>query len=537
MLRSRKTRLIRRVRTLRRRQLQPRLAELERRLAGVWTRPGRRSVAWHLGRLAAAVDGSVAAAGRIAAAEERMSREMARLAELPRASRTGGGGGVEPPRRGAAPGSLPIALSVTLVALALAAGNVWLLDTHLIPAVLEAGYMGAGLASGPWVAVAFSALALALGMFHYALFTAGRSAGLRVLGVLAMALLVGQGALQGAATVVAVDAWVGAVWHTWAGLGAVALLAGAAGLVPAVMGAAAHGALNHLGRWSAGREYRSADRLVRTHERVIRRVDRSLDDLATGLAALRTESSTVPESDVALLLVRPEPAPTVHRLGTILRRLAIAVERDPEPRPATASAAVLELLTSLGALVLWVLASAATLAIAWPATSAAAMAGLALPVAAGTIAALAGLLVGGLVLRLALDRPGRTTSTVVGAAAVALLGVASASAAIGLGAFAAGAGPFAADPLAAAALLNALILAAAIGSSRLPEGIRAVGTVFWLIVLGATWTAITVVDGAAALADRAMVGYRRAARAESLRPQRSAPRPAVEGIGTGRDAR
>lgn len=528
MPRSRTFRLVRRLRTLRRRRVQPHLTRLRHRLADAWTRPTRRSVAAQLGRLARSVEAATDAGRGIAAAEARLARELDALADRPRARSTPPGDG---PRVSVPPGSLPVALAAGTAALLLAAGNTWLLDRHLLPPLGGAGVPVSALADGVWVAAAFSTLALLLGLFHFALFTAGRSLWMRVLGVLAVLLLIVQGGLQGAATVVAVEAWAGNVMASWAGIGALVLLAGSAGLVPPAIAATAHSALGRLARWAAAREQRAAVLAATSQERLTRRLETTLEDMTAGLASIRAEADSIPTGDPARLVVRPEPAPSVERLTHVLRRLAVAVERDPSTAHATPATVAVRQLAHVSALVLWLLAAGASLTLAVPGIRTAVDAGQSGVVAGGLLAGLAALLVSGLVLRSILERPGRRSAGATGAAALLLLGIAAGSMAMGIGAFAAASGPLEGDPLGAAALLNLLILAAALGSALLPEGVRSAGSVLHSAVLALAMAGLAVLDLILGIADRLLAGSRGAASPV----RRHAPRtPAVGGprVGT-----
>jgi hypothetical protein len=556
---SGKLRLVRRLRTLRRRQLRPRLRRLDAHLADLWSAPARQSVARQLGRLAEAVDASMEAARRMTVAEDRLAREVGRLAELPRSPRYGagsgggygagygvgyggghgagygGGSGAAPSVR---PGSLPTGLFLMVVALALAAGNAWLLDRHLLPPVVAADVVAFGPIPHLSLSVAFSALAVALGLAHFALFTAGRSGVLRVLGLVAIFLLVAQGGLQAGAAAVAAQAWAGAVTGSWAGMGALVLLAGAAGLVPPIIGATAHAAADRVARWSAAREHRAALRSRKAADQLVGRVERSMSELSAGMAELRAQADAIPHGDPARLLVRPDPATSVERLSGVLRRLADSAERDPGFDTGEAAGTRLRSLADLGALAIWVLAAGAALAIAASAAGAALETGLPRLVAGGMMAGVVTVLVGGLVLRLLLDRPGRRPDSRVVGAAILLLGVAAASLAMGLGAFAAAGPLFGGDPLGAAAILNLLALAAALVSARLPEGIVSAANALRLVASGTAWSALTVADAVLGAVDRVLVGGRRRGRRPDPaqpRPAKAKATPALGGIGAGHD--
>jgi hypothetical protein len=522
-------RRVRRIRALRRRRLQLLLDDLGRRIRYAWMGPVRRSVAWQLDRLAQAVERSTDAAERIVASETRLSRELERLADLPRHRTTFVGG---QPRPSVVPGSAAVGVVLLLGAGALVAGNTWLLDTHLLPPVATSQLPGAALAQGPWLAAAFSTLAVLLGIFHFALFTVGRSAALRLLGVAAGLLLMAQAALQAGATIVAVQAWAGNVTGSWAGIGAIALLAGSAGLVPPVIAAMTHAALDRFARWTAGREQRVAARAGVAQDRLRARLDRAIHEVTDGLATVRESSRGIPEGDPARLLVRPEPAPSVERLANVLRRLAVAVERDPATEMAPPTTVMFQHALGLGALLLWMLAAGATVAIAGRAGGALRDAGQSGLVAFGLMAAVAALLVGGLVLRLMLERPERRTAGVTGAAGLILLGLGIAAIAMGLGPLATRAGSLPVDPFSAAAILYFLVLAAALGSARLPEGVRTGVAILRSAILGVAWLAVGLADLVLAGVDRLLVGRRHRRRpARARRPRRPQAQPMVGAIG------
>lgn len=532
---SSRLRLIRRLRTLRRRWIRTRLDRLAGALSSLWTEPPRRSVAWQLRRLANAVEASMGAAARIAAAEDRLSRDIERLVELSPRDRP------DPPRYtprpAVAPANVSVALMLGVTALALVVGNTWLLDRHLVAPVLAAGGSSYGLLPGLWLPVAFSTLALVLGLFHFALFTSGRSVWLRLLGALAIVLLVAQGALQAGATALAVLAWAGPTTGSWAGIGALVLIAGAAGLVPPVIGTTAHASIDRLSRWAAAREHRAAARSGYARERVTSRLEKSLHEVTQAMAALRSEAGGLAEDDVARLLVRPADGASVERLVMVLRRMAMGVERDPRGEPTPVGTLALRHLGDLSAFAVWLLAAGAALWIAAPAARAATAGGLSGLALVGTFGGLASLLVGGLVLRSLLDRPGRAPRPpVVTAAAILLLTVAASALAMGLGALAAAQPPFQDAPLGVAAILTLLLLTAGLASTRLPEGIRAIGNAARSAAGLVAWSALTLADLALATADLVLTGQRRAARRARGTPRRQRPRrPAVGAVGGGRN--
>jgi hypothetical protein len=574
--RPRRLRVVRRLRVLRRRHVGPKLRALAARTSSQWSAPARLSVAAQLRRLALAVDASLAVGSRMAAAEERLGRELSRLEQLSGVSRDGsrgradwapsagwdagrGSGGARHGGGGpVVPGSLSVALLLGLAALGLVAANSWLLDRYLIPPVLESGVLRLLVVPGPWLAIPFSVLALVLGLFHFALYDSGRSAALRVLGVAAVLLLVGQGAAQGWATVVAVNAWTGAATSSWAGAGALVLLAGAAGLVPPVIGATAHACMDRLARWSAARELRAAGRVGHAGTGALRRVEKAAQEVVAGVSGLRAEAATVPEGDVARLLVRPDPAPSVDRLVLVLQRMADSVERDRVGLRQPAGAAGLRHLGDTGVLLLWVLAAGASIVLGAPAAGALGAEALASPAGApgagalapawsgaipglAALACLLALLVSGLALRFLLRRPGRQVDHRVSGAAILLLGITVASMAMALGGAASVQEPQRFDPLSAAALLNVTILVAAIASVRLPEAIHSVGALLRAAVTGVGWLALRLVDMVLALADFALTGRRPRRRPRSRRPtsrptSRPSP-PPVAALGSGPDRR
>jgi MFS family permease len=543
-----KLRLIRRIRTIRRRQLGPMLDGLAREIAVWWTRPARRPVARELRRLVTAVEGSVTAAGRIAAAEERLNRSLEELSHKRRAAdrdvtaRWG-------PRPPVVPGSLAVGVTLAIAALALVAGNSLLLDRYLLPPAFQTGPLRSVVVPGPWVAIPFSTLALVLGVFHFALFTTGRTVGLRVLGVFAVLLLLAQGGLQAAATVVAVQMWAGLALGTWAGIGALILLAGAVGLLPPVIGATAHGAMDRFARWSAAREQRSMGRSGEAGERLVHRLERSLQQLSSGMASLRAEAAAVPEGDVARLLIRAEPTPSVERLAAVLDRLALTVDRGQAGQPAGAGQSALRYLVDLGAGAVWLLAAGAALVLARPAGGALADAaadvvttapGLPGLPGAGLTAVLAAFLLGGLFVRLASDRIGRRPDPRITGAAIVLFGVSTASLAMALASTVAGTAPLGLDVLSMAAVLNVLILTAGIAAARLPEAVRAVASAIRLVIDLLAWTVLRVSDLALATADLALTGKIPRARAPRRAPTRAATgdvRVHAAALGAGPDGR
>ncbi len=540
---------MRRIRTLRRKVVRPRLRGLGRRIAVQVTEPVRLPVARQLRRLAVSLDASVRAASRMATAEELLGVELRRVQEqVGTAARAVSGQGAR--SRPAVPGSLPVALALALATLALVAGNSWLLERFLIPPVLESGALPMLVVSGPWLAIPFSVLALVLGLFHFALFTSGRSTLLRLVAVVAVLLLIAQGGLQGAATVVAVQAWTGAATASWPGLVALALLAGAAGLVPPVIGAAAHAFMHRISRWSAAREQRSARRTALARERLAVRIERVIRDLSLGMAMLRAESAAVGEGDVARLLLRPSPPPAVGHLAQILEDMSLAVRQDRAGWSPGPGSLVLRYLTDLVVLAVWVVVAVAAMAMTAPALTgvAPAIPGLATPPVPGSaapavlglavLATVVVLLLAGLILRLILSRSGRATDPRISGAAILVgaLGIASLAMAIGSAAVAVDPGR---DPLQTAAILNVLILVAAVASARLPEAVHSTAAMIRVAGHAVAWLVLAVLDRVLALVDLALTGrrrwrpYQRRPRRRHASPAASSASPAL-GMGPGR---
>jgi hypothetical protein len=256
------------------------------------------------------------------------------------------------------------------------------------------------------------------------------------------------------------------------------------------------------------------------------------------MAELRAQADAIPHGDPARLLVRPDPTTSVERLSGVLRRLALATEREPGFETGGAAGSRWRGLADLGALAMWTLAAGAALAIAAPAAGAALDTGLPRLVTGGLMAGVLIVLVGGLFVRLLLDRPGRRPDSRAVGAAILLLGIAAASLAMGLGAFAAAVPLFGGDPLGAAAALNILALAAALVSARLPEGIVSAAYALRLIVGGTAWSALAAADAVLGAVDRVLVGGRRRGRRPDPahpRPAKAKARPALGGIGAGHD--
>jgi hypothetical protein len=539
MTRSTTLEIVRRLRTWRRRQIRPRLDRLGPWMAALYTRPARQSVPGRLHRLASSVDATIAAAARMTAAQERLARQLESVSDVARAPHSAPSGPAG--RAPAGSGSLSMAAGLTAAALVLAAGNTWLLDGHLLPAVLAGGAIPLDVLPKLWLAILFSSLALVLGLAHFVLSTAGRSIALRLAGVLAGMLLVVQGGLQAAATVVATQAWAGAVTDSWAGMAALVLVAGAGGLAPVLIGATAHASGDRFAQWIVAREERAAVRSARSRGRMADRLETAVHEVSRGMASVRAETGAIPADDPARLLVYAPDAASVERLALVLRRVAHSVERDSGPVPTGAVALAARHLADLGALALWLVAAAASLAIAAPAAGAVmAGGGLSGLVMAGVAGALLTLLVGGLLLRVLLDRPGRAADPRAGAAAILLLTVAAFSLAMGLGAFAATQPPFHDHPLGVAALLTVLLLAAALSSIWLPAGIRTGGNACRLAAGGTAWATLTLADLVLELADLALTGRSGRVRRGRRATQRASepPRePAARALGGGPDSR
>lgn len=519
-------RLIRRIRTVRRRRLRPVLARLKHAMDLAWTRPERSAVEFQIRRVADRIERASGAADRFAASEKELSKALSLMEELGPPSWSGsrsaqgphGGHGEPASGRSREPWhgqGWVAALALALAGVAAAGANGWLLYEHLLPAVADLPLLPAG-ADALTVAAAFTVLPFLFGLVYFALTVAGRALGLRVLAAVVVLLVVGLTALEAGIVVLALEALGIAAPTWWGGIAVTALLAGSAALLPPTIAALAHASIDRLERWVAARERRMAGRSLNRQNRLTDELGSTMDDMRTAAESLRTEVLALGREPAGRLLLQPEARPTVDRAAAVLRRLARTVDRDVDEEMVTeeTSASVLARVAGgLFALVVWFTAAAAALAIAAGGLRLGAAAGFTPAMTAAAFAAIAALLLGGIILRSIFAAPGARFGPGGRVVLVLLLGLATASLAVVLGPLmAAVEGSFFQErPLAAGAWLNLLVLVAAVASTHLGEGIGAAGAVLSWSLAAAGFAAMAMVDLGLAGLDRVLSGIRRSA--------------------------
>lgn len=486
-------RLVRRIRTVRRQQLPPVLHRLARTVAEAWDRPGRQAVASQLRRVASRVELAGAAADGFAHAQREMTRGLDRLRAVAGPTDWTDAGPYAPAGYRDGRGWLA-ALLLALTAVALGAANAWVLTVHVLPGLPASTWFPLDIPVTFTVSAAVSTLAFLLGLEYYTLTEpGGRDRAFRM--VVAM-LIVVIALVEGVATVAALEAMAIAELTWWGGFVVAVLLGGAAGLAPAVLAALGHASIERFEQWSMARDRRAARRAVKQQRETARGLRESLDTMESRVMALRAELTALSSDGAGRLLFEPGESISVERAAKVLRRLAAAVEADPElpaevqqERGAVAS----HLIRDWAALVIWVMATGAALSLVLPAIGGGAGTGIPTAMAAGSLAALAALLAGGGILRWILSRI-PDTGTNLRAALVLGLGLAAASFGVALGPAVAGTGILEVGGVTAAAWLNLVVLVAAVASIRLPEGLRATAALVTVLVAGGMWLLVRLVD-------------------------------------------
>lgn len=509
-----KLRALRRIRTVRRRWLGPVRARLKRTARRAWSQPVRSAVDLQVRRVADRVERASAAAERFIAAEQDLGSSLAQLEKLqpPEWAEGWHSRSAQPqapasrPARGAGWAS---GLLLGLAAAALAVGNGWLMYRYVAPTLPDL-YLVAGTVDVLTIGLAFAALPFLLGLVYYAMRSAGSALGLRVLSAVVVLVVLAIGAAEGAAVVLALEAigFVELSW--WGGIGVAAVLGATGALIPPTVAALASSAIGRVDDWMTVRERQRAGAATR-QEPTVGRLRTTLESMTSGVQMLAAELRALRADPAGQLILDPGAAPTVERTGAVLRRLALAVERDDSgvlTGGASRGDVAGRVVGHLFILTVWTLAVGGALTIVAPALRYDADAGVTALIAGSALAALAALVVGGLLLRvlfaspeLKLGRAGRGAwSVLVGLAVLSLSAVLAPLTAAVEG------GMFEGQPLAAGAWLNLMVLTAAVASTRLREGVAAAAGVVTWVATGVARLALTLLDAVLALLDRLLGG-------------------------------
>ncbi len=525
-------RLVRRVRKLRRRVLDPALWRLGRGIRMASERPGRRSVAEQLRRVAQRLEGAHRAGRDFEKAQRELAQGVERVRQVVEARALRSDASRRPGNAVLTPAGLVVGVLLVVAALALAAGNAWVLLTYVAPVAGQAEWVPFTVPAGPVVPVGLAAAALLLGLGNYALL-AVRQIGGRILLVLAALVVLGLGALEGAGVVAALDARDVVAFDWWGGYALVGLVGVAAALVPPLTAVLAHAAIDRLHGWVLGRERRAAARVATAQFRAANDLPAVLSRMESSLALVEAELSALAMAGAGRLLLHPGEEASVERAVRVLRRLAVEVEEnhdvpgDGRAGPDT-PAYVLRDLAALGA---WGVATSVALLVGLTAVDTGIPAGLPVSVIAALIGAVGLLGLGGLVMRWTLARTLSAEEPVVRAAMVLVWAFAAACAGAALAPLTAAAPYFHGSEVTAGATLTLFILVAGTASVRLPESVTAAATVLYLVVAGSVWLVLRVVDLAAAVVDGILVGFRRGSRARRSRP--AAGNAPVGALGSG----
>ncbi|NIP78960.1 MAG: hypothetical protein GWM90_07075, partial [Gemmatimonadetes bacterium] len=222
----------------------------------------------------------------------------------------------------------------------------------------------------------------------------------------------------------------------WGGIAVAALLGGSAALVPAVLAALGYAAIERLEAWMVARERQAARRAVSEQRETAVRLRDALDRMEDRVLTIRAELRALSSEGAGALLLQPADQSSVDRATNILRRLALAVEVDPDSpgegrlgRGATA----FRLLRDTAALLLWLVAATGALSLVLPALVGGSGGDVPGLMAGAVLAALGALMVGGGVLRWILLQPALGSRSGLRAALVLLLGLLAVSLAVALG--------------------------------------------------------------------------------------------------------
>lgn len=482
-------RLVRRERTARRRVLAPTLDRLRRVVARAWSRPTYRGLATQLRSIADRVEQVALASAEFVRAQRDLARSLDYLQEISPASMPRST--VQSARRNE-PGmgrGWFVALLLALTGLAFAAGNVWLLTEFVmenLPATVR-------VPETMTIPVGASSLAFLLGLAYFALGSLGGVASrvFRGLASLVIAMLV---IAEGVAIVVALESagFVTLTW--WGGIGVATLLGAAGGLVPAVIAALAHAAIERLESWLTARDTRAARRALTRQRETSNQLGTTLDRLESRVTTLRAELKAMTSEALGQLLLEGENA-SVERTTLVLRRVSRSMELERSGGsggPVETSGATLRLLRDVITLGVWVIAAVATLFVVMPA-AAELRAGVTW-LSAAAVAGVGVLLLSGAILRWILSRPVMARTDPLRGVLVLLAGLAIIALGAAFGPAVARAGVLDASPVEAGAFVVLLVLVGALASARFAEGVSALASLAIALVAGTGWLIVALAD-------------------------------------------
>jgi hypothetical protein len=496
-------RLVRRVRTLRRRRLAPVLGRLRGVLATAWTRTPRRRVSAQLRRVADRVERVGAASGEFVRARADLSRDLSHLEDITVVGPPPQGGR---PTRGQKPTSSRdwlVAAAMGLAGMVVAAANVWLLTELILPYLPQSVMVERTIT----IPLAVSSLAYVFGLAYFAL-GASEGPGSRIFQWATGLLIAMLAVAQGLAVVSALDGRGIATATWWGGIAVAGFLGLAGALIPAIIAASAHAAIDRFEKWLSARGVREARTALGRQHETSERLRETLDKMEDQVTAVRAELGALAQQGAGRLLLTGDAA-TVERATLVLDRLARKVETDPEAPADGDLGAVrigLGLLRDLLALAVWLLAAAFMFTVVLPSMDELGTGSLLL--SAAIIAGIGVLLVVGAILRWILAEVPIERATSLRGALVLVTGLAAVALGAALGPAAAAAGALETTGLQASGWLALLVLVGAVASARLQEGVSAVGSLVTALLAGAAWIVLAAANLVLAGFDVLLTGYR-----------------------------
>lgn len=497
-------RLVRRVRTVRRRTLAPALGRLRRVLATAWTRTPRRRVSSQLRRVADRVERVGAASAELVRARTDLSRDLSQLQDItvvgppPR-----GGGAPAAARKQSASRDWLVAGAMALAGLVFAAANVWLLTALVLPYLPQSVMVERTIT----IPLAVSSLAFVFGLAYFAL-GSSEAPGSRIFQWATGLLIAMLAAAQGLAVVSALEGRGIATATWWGGIAVAGFLGLAGALIPAIIAASSHASIDRFEKWLTARGVREARTALSRQHETSERLRETLDKMESKVTAIRAELGALAQQGAGRLLLGGDAA-TVERATVVLDRLSRKVETDPDA-PAEADlgavAVGLGLLRDFLALAIWLLAAGFMFVVVLPSLSELGAGGPLL--SAAILAGVGVLLVVGAVLRWILAEVPIEKATSLRGALVLVTGLAAVALGAALGPAATAAGVLETTVLQASGWLVLLVLVGAVASARLREGVSAVGSLLTALFAGAAWTILEATSLLLAGFDVLLTGYR-----------------------------
>lgn len=521
-------RLVRRVRTLRRRRLAPALGRLRGILATAWTRTPRRRVSAQLRRVADRVERVGSASGEFVRARTDLSRDLSQLQDITVVGPPPKGGAPVRARKPTSSRDWLVAVAMALAGLVVAAANVWLLTELILPYLPQSVMVERTIT----IPLAVSSLAFVFGLAYFAL-GAAEGPGSRVFQWATGLLIAMLAAAQGLAVVSALEGRGIATATWWGGIAVAGFLGLAGALVPAIIAASSHAAIDRFEKWLSARGVREARTALSRQHETSERLRDTLDKMEDRVTAMRAELGALAQLGAGRLLLTGDAA-TVERATLVLDRLARKVETDPEAHAEGRGGVIrigLELLRDLFALAVWTLAAAFMFVVVLPSLGELGTGGPLL--SAALLAGIGVLLVMGAILRWILAEVPIEKATSLRGALVLVTGLAAVALGAALGPAAAAAGTLETTGLQASGWLVLLVLVGAVASARLQEGVSAAGSLVTAFLAGTAWIVLAAANLILAGFDVLLTGYRGRRNRSVKRSSRR--RESADGLGSSRN--